>query len=1041
MMRVAKIAVITGAAVVLLVAAAIPILLAALNHDRGRLASSLLERVSGGAVVVGGRFAIHPSLRPSLVMSQVLIANSPWASGPDLARIGHLELQIPLWPLLSGTLVFERFILNDATFALERSPDGAANWTAGSGGGLGLVPVFGTVRMRNVEGRYRDDANGRATAVQLARLTLQDTGGTGKLDAQGTWDGQEIAAKGTLGTLAEALHPSSPFPLDLAVSLPGLDVAAHGTIAEPATGRGLDLRLVGRSDDIGPFLERLDGEAPLAGRAEGEATLRGDFDALRIPDLRLSVGDDANPDKGPAIQVQGAIASLTPGGAPLLDGIALQVRGTTATAVLSGWLGRPLPDLGPVAGRFGLSGTSEAVKVFDLKLEAGAQGGPTIGARGDIEQIRLVPDLALRGADLQLEAATPDLAAFGAMLDVALPQGAFSYRGRLSGDPDKFALSGEARLGDTTLTQSFTGSVANAPPRLSGELAVALAGLELTARGTVADPAKGQGLDLHVVGQASDIGPFLALLGRRTPGGRMAAEATIGGDVEALHVRDLRLSLDQAAGSKSPSALQATGQIARVSPSGATLFDGIALEVQGTTSTGVLAGWLGRPLPDLGPVQGQLRLTGSSRAVRITGMDLHAGRTGRLSIAASGGIGEIRLGTVPTIRSADLSLDAKAPDSTVIGTLLDATVPRLGALTYTGRLSGDPANWGLTGKVQVGRTVIDEDLTGSYAGPRPRISGKLSIPTLYLADLSVTSDRKEAPPRASSDPLESATAALSALDAVDLALNVRLGRVEGTKLAIGRGEVALTLEDGVLRIDPARFGFVAGTTQVQATANTRAQPIQTDLSARADDVQLGEIVTAMGGTPPLTGELALILKLQSRGDSTEQLLSALDGEAHFALQRGDVDLSVNLATADLVTWLLAGAQRGARILRGAGGRTKLKCLLGHFTIEHGVATAQSLLMTTPLTVSTATGTVNLVDRTIDLVVKLRARRASMFDPGTTYRVHGPMADPAVDFSRTGFLARAIAGLVMKPFDALGALLPLVADDGGDPSNPCLSAEG
>ena len=185
---------------------------------------------------------------------------------------------------------------------------------------------------------------------------------------------------------------------------------------------------------------------------------------------------------------------------------------------------------------------------------------------------------------------------------------------------------------------------------------------------------------------------------------------------------------------------------------------------------------------------------------------------------------------------------------------------------------------------------------------------------------------------------------------------------------------------------------------VHATENARVEPPHTDLSVNADDVQLGEVVTAMGGTPPLTGELALLTKLHSSGDSAQQLLSSLNGEVHFAIQRGDVDLSVNLATADLVTWLLAGAQRGTRMLRGTGGRTKLECLVGTFTITHGVATAQSLLMTTPLTHSTATGTINLVDQTIDLVVHFRARRAGMFDPATTYRIHGPMADPALDFS-------------------------------------------
>ena len=219
---------------------------------------------------------------------------------------------------------------------------------------------------------------------------------------------------------------------------------------------------------------------------------------------------------------------------------------------------------------------------------------------------------------------------------------------------------------------------------------------------------------------------------------------------------------------------------------------------------------------------------------------------------------------------------------------------------------------------------------------------------------------------------------------MDLALHVQLGEVEGTRLPIGRGEMDLTLEDGVLRIDPARFGFVAGTTLVRATRMRARSRRTTDLNVNADDVQLGEVVTAMGGTPPVTGELALLVKLQSSGDSAEALLSALDGDAHFAIQRGDVDLSVNLATADLVTWLLAGADAGHECCAAPGGRTKLECLVGRFTIEHGIATAQSLLMTTPLTHSTATGTINLVDQTIDLVVHFgRARRAGSTPPRLT----------------------------------------------------------
>lgn len=1048
MRRVLKIGLLTVAAAILLLAGSAAALLVLMDDaDYRRLASYLVERATGRTMIVDGRFAVYPSLHPSLVMSKVRIANPPWAAGPDLAQIDHVEVQIALRPLLSRTLVVERLILNDATFALERNADGEANWAVRSEGDDdrmlgGFVPVFGTIRVRNVEWTYRDDARDRNTAMSLAHLTFQENGATAQLDAAGVWDGQQMTARGTFGTLNDALEPTKPFPVDLAVDLPGLDLSARGTIADPAGGRGMDLRLAGHSDDVGPFLERLDSKAPLSGPLELEATLRGDFDAVQVADLRLGVGEE----KRPVLQVSGAIEAVNPGGAKLLDGIAVQVRGTTSTTVLSAWLGHPLPDLGEIQGQFMLGGTSEALNVTEMTLQAGAGDAWSIAASGGIEGIRLDRDLTLQSADLNLEAAAKDLTDLGPILGWSLPaRGAFSYTGTLSGDPDKWTLAGEARLAGTAIKETFTGSLAGEPPRLSGELAVTLAGLELTARGTVADAAKGQGLDLHLVGHAADLSRVLALLGHEAPGGtRLAAEATVGGDLEALHVTDLHLSLGQGAAPKSQPVLQATGQIASVTPGAAVLLDGIALQVQSATSTTALASWLGRPLPDLGPLDGRFTLTGSSRAAKITKVQLRAGTADRLIIAATGGIAEIRPGRDPTVRGADLELDVRAPDPAVLAAALDLPLPPLGALTYAGRLSGSADMWALAGKVHVGKTVIDGDLTGSFDGARPRISGRLSTPVLHLADFGVASDaapndRDPKPADADSSDWASSAASLDALDAVDLDLTVDVDQVEGTKLAIGRGEVDLALANGVLRIDPARFDFVAGTALLHATADARWAPPQIDLSLHVDDVQLGELLMAMGATAPITGELALILKLESRGESAEALVDSLDGEVSFAIQRGDVDLSVNLATADLVTWLLAGAQRGTSLLRRAprSGRTKLDCLVGRFGVERGVATAQSLLMKTPLTLSTASGTLDLVDRTIDLVVHLRARRGSLFDPATTYRIHGPMGDPALDFSKTGFLARAIAGVVMKPFDALGSLLPLVDDGGKDKDNPCL----
>src|SRR5262245_50038207 len=170
-MRALKIALITIAAAVLLIVAGAVVLFATLSDESyRRLASYLFERATGRTLIVDGRFAVHRSLRPSLVMSHVRIPNPVWASAPDLAPIGHFELEIALPSLLSGTLVIERLILEDSAFSLERRADGTANWTMGQGGpGLELVPVLGTLRLRNVAWHYRDNASGDETGVQLAR--------------------------------------------------------------------------------------------------------------------------------------------------------------------------------------------------------------------------------------------------------------------------------------------------------------------------------------------------------------------------------------------------------------------------------------------------------------------------------------------------------------------------------------------------------------------------------------------------------------------------------------------------------------------------------------------------------------------------------------------------------------------------------------------------------------------------------------------------------------------------------------------------------
>ena len=211
-MRVLRVALVIAGVVVLLLAGSTAALLTLLSDEEYRhLATWLVERETGRKVAIEGQFSLHVSLQPSLTASDVRVANLGWASHPDFARIGHLELQLALRPLLSGTLLIQRLIVEDADFRLEKSADGSTNWEMALPKG-GLVPVLGTVALRNVAWDYRDHTTGRATSIALDHLTLQDVGNAARLDGEGTWDGYKIGAKGEFGTLAEALEFDHTLP-------------------------------------------------------------------------------------------------------------------------------------------------------------------------------------------------------------------------------------------------------------------------------------------------------------------------------------------------------------------------------------------------------------------------------------------------------------------------------------------------------------------------------------------------------------------------------------------------------------------------------------------------------------------------------------------------------------------------------------------------------------------------------------------------------------------------------------------------------------
>ena len=104
-MRIGKILIIAGIAVVVLVAGAAVVLMSMdFNQFKPQIAAEV-KKATGRDMTIAGDLRLNLlTLNPGLAVDGVRFANAPWGSRPDMAVIKRFEVKVSIMPLLSGTL-------------------------------------------------------------------------------------------------------------------------------------------------------------------------------------------------------------------------------------------------------------------------------------------------------------------------------------------------------------------------------------------------------------------------------------------------------------------------------------------------------------------------------------------------------------------------------------------------------------------------------------------------------------------------------------------------------------------------------------------------------------------------------------------------------------------------------------------------------------------------------------------------------------------------------------------------------------------------
>lgn len=377
---------------------------------RPRLVAAVQDAT--GRTLSVGDIGLALSLRPTLELTDVALANMEGGSRPQMLTARRVAVQVAILPLLSRRVEIARIELDQPDLLLETAADGRANWqfrpaapAAAPSPATPAAPsaplqiALDDLRLEGARITWRDGRAGTAETVEIPRLEASAPL-AGPTTARGTLRlrGQEVGVTATTGPVA-ALGGAEPWPFDLRLTPGGGEVRAEGSLAGAAwtatvAARLPDLaRLAPLLPDVPlPPLRSVEADARLAGTG-GELT-GADAIALRVGDSDLSVLRPGLRLARLEVTAPRLDAPLTLAAEAAIGGAPIRAAGTAGTPAL-------------------LLGRARGALPVDLRLTA---AGAEATVRGQVRDAQ-----ALAGVDLALALTVPDLAALAPLAGAPLP--------------------------------------------------------------------------------------------------------------------------------------------------------------------------------------------------------------------------------------------------------------------------------------------------------------------------------------------------------------------------------------------------------------------------------------------------------------------------------------------------------------------------------------------------------------------------------------------------------------------------------------------
>jgi uncharacterized protein involved in outer membrane biogenesis len=229
---------------------------------------------------------------------------------------------------------------------------------------------------------------------------------------------------------------------------------------------------------------------------------------------------------------------------------------------------------------------------------------------------------------------------------------------------------------------------------------------------------------------------------------------------------------------------------------------------------------------------------------------------------------------------------------------------------------------------------------------------------------------------------------LERLRAMDADVRLRAKRILAPNLPIDDLNAKLSLNDGVLKFDPAVFGVANGRIEIYSTFDGSKQLPKVNIDARLKQLDLKRFLANSAFAQKTIGPIGGRINISGTGESFRELMATASGNTFLVMSGGEIsELLVELAGLD-VAHTLGVVVRGDKPI-------PIRCGLLDIQGENGQMGVQTLVFDTANSVVSGEGKIDLRDEKVNIVVIPEPKKFSPLSLRSFIRVTGGFKNVSV----------------------------------------------